>query len=143
MNTCIQLLKKYGFAITLCIISLTIMNLIFDTVCLSTLFLGIPCPACGITRATKLMLLGQFRESFEMHPLLILVIIGTVLCPIFQKYLNKGRLYIRLYVIMCVIIFIGFYAYRMQMYFPNVEPMTYRENNIFANIRILFNNIKK
>lgn len=85
MNTYIRLWKKYGLAITLCIITLTIMNLIFDTVCLSTLFLGIPCPACGITRATKYMILGQFQKSFEMHPLLILVIIGVILYPIFKK----------------------------------------------------------
>ena len=143
MNTYIRLWKKYGLAITLCIITLTIMNLTFDTVCLSTLFLGIPCPACGITRATKLLILGQFQKSFEMHPLLILVIIGVILYPILKKYINNGRLYISLYVIMCLIIFIGFYIYRMKVYFPNVEPMTYRENNLLTNIRILLNDIKK
>lgn len=139
MNTYKQLLKKYGFAITLCIITLTIMNLIFDTVCLSTLFLGIPCPACGITRATKFLMIGQFQKSFEMHPLLFLVIIGVVLYPIMINYINNGRLYISLYVIICVIIFIGFYVYRMKIYFPNVEPMTYHENNLLIYIRFLLN----
>lgn len=143
MKTYIELFKKYGFALILCIIALTIINLLFDTVCLSMIFFGIPCPACGITRATKLMMLGQFQKSFEMHPLLILVILGVLLYPIMKKFAKNGRLYINLYVIMSVIIFICFYIYRMQMYFPSVEPMIYRENNLLANIRILLNHLNK
>lgn len=135
MSTYKQLWKKYGFAITICIISLTIMNFIFGTVCPSALFLGIPCPACGITRAAKLMLMGQFRKSFEMHPLLILVILGVFFCLIMIKFPQKGRLYINIYVIICIIIFICFYIYRMQMYFPDVEPLVYREDNLLAYIR--------
>lgn len=134
LNAYIQLWKKYGFAITLCIISLAIINYIFDSVCVSTIFFGIPCPACGITRATKLMLMGQFRKSFEMHPLLILVIFGVIICHILNKFLHNSRLFINIYVIICVMIFICFYIYRMQIYFPNIEPLVYRKDNLFANI---------
>lgn len=137
LNAFIKLWKRYGLAITLCIISLIIMNYIFGTVCVSKIFFGIPCPACGITRASKLMLMGRFRQSFEMHPLLILVIIGIILYFISRKYLHNSRLFIRVYVIICIVIFIGFYVYRMLVYFPNVEPMVYRQNNLLANIRSL------
>jgi hypothetical protein len=142
LNAFIQLFKKYGFAITLCIITLTIINLIFDTVCLSTIFLGIPCPACGITRATKLMLMGQFSKSFKMHPLLILVILGVILWQIMINFLHNSRLYMNIYVIICIVIFICFYIYRMQVYFPNVEPLIYREDNLLANFLGLLKSLK-
>jgi hypothetical protein len=56
-------------------------------------------------------------------------------CLIMIKFPQKGRLYINIYVIICIIIFICFYIYRMQMYFPDVEPLVYREDNLLAYIR--------
>ena len=32
-------------------------------------FAGVPCPACGITRACKLFLTGRIKDAFIMHPL--------------------------------------------------------------------------
>ena len=34
-----------------------------------------PCPGCGLTRATLLMLHGHFAESFAMHPLALPMIL--------------------------------------------------------------------
>jgi len=34
---------------------------------------GIPCPGCGITRAHRAALKGDFREAFRQHPLFFLV----------------------------------------------------------------------
>lgn len=143
MDTLTRLWKKYGFAIILCMISLTIINSIFGTVCISVIFFGIPCPACGITRATKLMLMGQFQKSFEMHPLLILVIFSVILVYIMIKLLHNSRLFIRIYVIICVVIFICFYIYRMYVYFPDVEPLVYREDNLLSSIRSLLSLVKQ
>jgi hypothetical protein len=35
-----------------------------------------PCPGCGLTRATLLMLHGHVRESLAMHPLAVPMIAG-------------------------------------------------------------------
>ena len=37
--------------------------------CPSAGLLGIPCPGCGLTRATAALLEGQFAEAFALHPL--------------------------------------------------------------------------
>ncbi|WP_408632116.1 DUF2752 domain-containing protein [Mobilisporobacter senegalensis] len=95
---------------------------------------GIPCPACGITRATKLLLTGHFVESFQMHPLLVLVIIGCLLYLILNILLKKYIDFIKYYGIICILIFICFYIYRMKMYYPNVEPMLYREDNLLSKL---------
>jgi hypothetical protein len=128
------LIKRYGVAIALCIATLYLMNRLFKTVCFSILLLGIPCPACGITRATKLLLTGQIKKSFNMHPLLILVIIGIILTLIIKFKLKNYRFFIKPYVIICLSIFVGFYLYRMITYYPNVEPLTYREDNMLEMI---------
>jgi len=133
-------LKNYGVAVLLCVVTLFLINRIFKTVCFSVLFFGIPCPACGITRATRLLLTGHIKESLQMHPLLVLVIFSTIFCLIIKKKLKKSRFFINLYVIICILIFIGYYIYRMNKYFPNVEPLLYRENNVLEYLYKLWGN---
>lgn len=127
-----KMVQDYWFAVVICLISLKIISAIFGSVCYSTILFGIPCPACGITRATILMVTGHFFESFHMHPLLILVIIGFVLYPIMKKMLKNYRFFINFYVIICMMIFVVFYIYRMHMYYPNMEPMVYTGDNFLA-----------
>ncbi len=110
------------------------INILWGTVCYSVLLFGIPCPFCGITRATKLLLQGQFKASFIMHPLLILVILGVTLYTILNIILNKSMVFIKFYVIICIIIFFIFYLYRMKTYYPYQEPMVYREDNLLSYI---------
>jgi hypothetical protein len=45
--------------------------------CPSALFLGVPCPGCGLTRATVAMLHGDFSKALHLHPL------APILVPLF------------------------------------------------------------
>ena len=45
--------------------------------CPSALLLGVPCPGCGLTRATVAMLHGDFGAALRLHPL------SPVLVPLF------------------------------------------------------------
>lgn len=139
----IKLLKKYWLGILLSIVALLIFNSIFGSVCYSTILFGVPCPGCGITRALKLLLSGNVKKSFEMHPLLILVLIGPVLYLFIKNRLINYRLIIKSYVIICIIIFVVFYIYRMNLYYPNKIPMVYWEDNVLHRIVILFKMWKK
>jgi len=138
-----KLFKKYFFPVAICIFFLEIINFLFGSVCYSTILFGIPCPACGITRAAKLLLTGHFRESFQMHPLLFLVIIGVVIYPLLKKLLKNYRFFINSYVIICILIFVCFYIYRLQKYYPNVEPMVYKEDNLLVKARALIDYAKQ
>ncbi|MBS2012110.1 MAG: DUF2752 domain-containing protein [Deltaproteobacteria bacterium] len=42
--------------------------------CPVRLAFGVPCPACGITRATRLVAHGDFAAATAMHPLVWLVV---------------------------------------------------------------------
>lgn len=43
------------------------------TICPSAGLLGIPCPGCGLSRATLAALHGHFAEAFALHPLFIIL----------------------------------------------------------------------
>ncbi|HEX6276690.1 MAG TPA: DUF2752 domain-containing protein [Polyangiaceae bacterium] len=45
--------------------------------CPTALFFGIPCPGCGLTRATLALLSGDFGAALRFHPLVV------VLTPVF------------------------------------------------------------
>lgn len=130
------LAKKYWIGIILCLISMIVLNRIFHSVCYSTILFGIPCPACGMTRATILLLTGHFRESFQMHPLLLLFIFELIFCLCIKKILNNYRFFINISVILCMVIFVSFYIYRMKMNYPNIAPMVYRQDNYLHKILI-------
>lgn len=127
-----RLMGRYWLVAILCITSITILDYFFGTVCYLEFFFGIPCPFCGITRAAKLMLTGNFVESFRMHPLLIFVIIGVFLYIFLKGKSIKCRKLMVFYGIVILIFFISFYIYRMNVYYPDVEPMVYRENNALS-----------
>jgi hypothetical protein len=119
-----------------------ILNIIFGTVCFSKILFGIPCPACGITRATILLLTGHFRASVQMHPLLLLIIFSGIFLLFIKKILKNYILFIKIYVIICLVIFVIFYIYRMRLYYPYTEPMTYWQDNYLDKIMILFRKYK-
>ena len=53
--------------------------------CLLLAWTGIPCPTCGMTRATYCMISGRFSEAFEYHPLFwapyLTVVLGLACVP--------------------------------------------------------------
>jgi hypothetical protein len=58
--------------------------------CPTALFLGIPCPGCGLTRATLALFRGDFRTAVGFHPLVF------VLAPLFAVALGTSLLdYVR------------------------------------------------
>lgn len=132
----LDLLKKYWIGITLGLLLMICINYRYGSVCFSTIMLGIPCPGCGITRAAKLMLTGHWKESLQMHPLLPLVIVGVIGYPIIKKILNNYMLFVKIYVIISLVIFIGFYIYRMKVYYPDVQPMVYYKDNYLYKLLV-------
>lgn len=139
----IELLKKYWIGILLFFIVMIIMTMIYGTVCFSTILIGIPCPACGITRAALLMLTGHFKESFQMHPLLLLVIFGFMIFPFIKNKLKNYGFFVKSYVIISVLIFICFYIYRMNKYYPNVQPLVYRQDNYLHDFFVLIREFRQ
>lgn len=47
---------------------------LFHSVCPIAIFFGVPCPACGLTRAGVLLLSGQWKTAWQMHPAVFLLL---------------------------------------------------------------------
>ncbi len=52
---------------------LALLFILFVWKCPVQLFLGIPCPGCGVSRAYLACLRLDFREAFRLHPLFFTV----------------------------------------------------------------------
>jgi len=61
------------------------------TVCLFRRVTGTPCPTCGLTRATALLLRGDWRAATAMHPALpMLALEGVVLTAAWWSDRRRG-----------------------------------------------------
>lgn len=94
--------------------------------------IGLPCPGCGMTRATLALLRMDFAAAFFFHPLVFLVIpfiiILTVLL-IMKKTTFKKSTPAIIAIGACMVIV---YIIRMVLFFPDTEPMTYEHNSVVA-----------
>jgi hypothetical protein len=58
------------------------------------LLLRIPCPGCGLTRATRLALHGDLAGATHLHPLWFVVVPAVAVAAVVEMrgYLRDGRL---------------------------------------------------
>ena len=121
----------------LCAFYLFATDRIFGSVCWLRIVVGIPCPLCGMTRATGLFLQGDFSGAWQMHALFYLVLLFVPVYIFCKYFLENGSRIIKIYVIIFSVIAIGYYVYRMLYLFPGQEPLSYNPANWFNHIRKL------
>jgi len=86
--------------------------------CPIKLFTGIPCPACGLTRAYVSLFKGDFAFAFYYHPLFFLLP-AALFCVIFLLYTEKtksgkkARLPVIIFSVLIVLLFIAVYIFRL------------------------------
>ncbi len=68
-HTALAVWIVFGGASILAIAAVAAFGPGVGTVCVIRSFSGVPCPACGMTRAMAAMLDGDFSRAFSIHPL--------------------------------------------------------------------------
>ena len=111
-----------------------LVNLIFHAFCPMVIFTGLPCPACGMTRALFYLLNGNISASVQMHPV-GLWIVCLFLYFAWNRYI-KGRdgKGMKILLEMTFAMLIICYVWRMFLYFPDKVPCVYTERNVLAGI---------
>jgi len=107
-----------------------VSNLLFGEFCPMRIFAGLPCPGCGATRASLMVLTFRWAEALEMNPTVFLWI-PYILFLLYQRYIGKKqpKLSNILLVLIGVAVLI-WYVVGMALYFPNREPFTFFDGNI-------------
>ena len=129
-----QIFKPYLMITFAIVLYYLLATSIFGYVSPTMIFFGLPCPACGMTRAGLLFLTFNFAESFRMHPLFVpaaVFIIWYIICSIFWP--GKHRR-VQIPAAALFISLIAVYIYRMVYMFPYYPPMIINENSILHNI---------
>ncbi len=137
-----RFLIKYRFPILAFMIYITTTNTILHECCPFEIILGVPCPSCGITRATIQAFKFDFLKAFYFHPLFFLApIVLVVIIYNEYKYINKiykSNIFWSILVILLVVVFI----LRLIYQYPN-EVLKINENSllqiIIRFIKSLFN----
>lgn len=131
-------LKKDGknliAAALLCGLYIGIVDWVFGGVCFIRLLFGVPCPACGMTRACVLLLEGNLTGAWQMHAMVFPVIFGVLLYVFCKYFVENSRKIWMSYVIIMVIVAICYYVARMVLYFPDREPMIFYHNNLVTGL---------
>jgi len=101
--------------------------------------IGLPCPGCGLTRAYLSLLNGNFKKAFHFHPLFFIPLIVVVIVLLnFQPFLEFAiikKIYLnKIFWICIVVLFVILYIIRMILFFPNIEPMKFNEDNILFDL---------
>jgi hypothetical protein len=103
------------------LLTLGALALIDAPLCPTRLFFGLPCPGCGLTRATLALLRFDWAGVWRFHPLAPIMaplVIGTLGKPILEElgWIPRGKVWIRLSQAVWValaVAFFGLYAARL------------------------------
>ncbi len=137
-------LKKYALSALFALLGLIILQILFKRICPISIITGYPCPGCGITRAFFFFLTFRWNLAFSYNPTIFLwLLIFT--WGIFLRYFikdntfqkNQKNIFIRA-VTTVGLISIAVYIVRMNIFYPNVPPMTYNSFNILHLLHKLF-----
>lgn len=81
---------RRSLVVGLILAAIGVVTLLEVALCPMAVITGIPCPGCGMTRATLAAVHGDFATSFRFHPL------GMIIVPLFALYVAAHALsYIR------------------------------------------------
>ena len=105
------------------------------TLCFFKNTFGMPCPGCGITRATYYLSQGDIAKVLYYNPLIFLVIPYSIVIVLSLKVKwAKQLMSNNVFWIIAGVIFVGFYAYRMLHLFPHTEPLDFYPNGLLPRV---------
>ncbi len=124
-------IRNYWKAAVFMLVAAAILIVCFGGACISRIITGLPCPACGMTRAALLFLSGHWKESMQMQPFFVVFAAGIAMCAV-KRYIFRKKVgkFLRAYAGSMLVAALIFYVYRMILYFPHTSPMTYNEDNL-------------
>ena len=131
-------IRNVKWAVISVIALFCLLYILFGSICPAVCLTGIPCPACGLTRAGLAVLALHFAEAWDLQPFIypILLWLGAAFV---QRYLLRRRNlsgWLKWVGILLICGMLVFYAVSMYRYFPDREPYIYHSDNLLQKIVI-------
>lgn len=127
-----QDIKNMKIAILVIALYLWINRTFFPVSCIWVAITGFPCPGCGLTRAGMALLKGNFKEAFQIHPFIYIIVAMALVFCIYRYILKRSQKVFVKYALVVVIAMLCFYVYRMVFVFPDKPPMSYYHHNLMS-----------
>lgn len=128
-----QDIKDMKFAIAAILMYFILLKHFFYSTCPLVILTGIPCPACGMTRAGFSILKGNFYTAWELNPFIYILIVFLFFYGLNRYFLHKSYRILKKLTIAALIAFLIFYIWRMYRFFPDTWPMQYYPDNLYAH----------
>ncbi|MDR2898711.1 MAG: DUF2752 domain-containing protein [Clostridiales bacterium] len=126
-------IKKYYIAFIAIAVYAVLSNVLFGYFCPSMALVGVPCPACGLTRAGLSLLMLDFNGAFLYNPCIFLVAPLVIFYFILRIY-GKGRVMLLFYpAVMVFIISFVVFGYRLIHQF-GTEPLIFNQRSLLRII---------
>lgn len=111
-----------------------VAEIVFGHVSPTMVLFGLPCPACGMTRAGLLFFGGNFADSFAMHPLFLPGFVFILCAMAFKFFKREWISKLTVPGIVLIVVFLAFYVYRMVYFFPDQVPMVVNESSVWHRV---------
>ena len=112
--------------------------------CPSVCLTGFPCPACGLTRAARLLFCAKFAEAYRMNPMIYPMILFLCAFFFYRYILGRKLPHVAAWGAVLLIACIVIYIYRMLTQFPGEAPMGYyRENLLYKILDRIYRKMQK
>lgn len=113
---------------------LSLTKILLDRYCPSVLIFGIPCPACGMTRAFVLLFKGKILDALNMHPLVLAVFFLFLAYILFRYILLLDTKSLQALLVFLIISAFVVYIIRMILYFPTTPPMVFYKGSLLGRL---------
>lgn len=133
-------LKKYYKGLLALLIYVLITQCVFGTVCIFAIATGLPCPGCGITRATLFIMQFKFIEAFEMN-LFAYPCICVIVYIMIRRYVFEKKKLPMVPILVVGGLMFAYWIWRMVTLYPGEAPMAYRSKNVIELVRSLLSRI--
>lgn len=130
-------IKGYGIAVVALPVYVVLSNLLFHAVCPLIVFCGMPCPGCGISRATAYFLTGKWSQAWQMNPMIFPIMLAVLYFGWNRYLLGRKAKGIKTVIAALLALLVVVYTVRMYLYFPNRVPYVYTTDNMLSRFMSL------
>ncbi len=137
-------IKTYALPAVIIVIAYFVTHLVFHEFCPSVIIAGVPCPGCGMTRASMRLFTLDFKGAYNYNACIYLVALFAIYFVICRYFLGIKVKWAKQLIAIIVGVMIIYFIFRMATMFelhPKKpysrygHPIIYKKENLINDFR--------